>query len=98
MDDLQKIQTEIAQLQKQAEHLMAKRKAEAIETIRALIKANGLTLKDLGITEKDSTRVGVPVPVKYRWNDQTWTGRGRQPKWVDDFLAGGGTLESICVK
>ena len=39
-----------------------------------------------------------PVPPKYRNpNDpsQTWTGRGRQPKWVAELLAGGYTIEQL---
>ncbi len=39
-----------------------------------------------------------PVPPKYRNpNDpsQTWTGRGRQPKWVSELLAGGFTLDQL---
>lgn len=25
----------------------------------------------------------------------TWSGKGRRPRWVDDYLANGGTLEDI---
>lgn len=98
MDDLQRIQDEIASLQKQAEQMIAQRKADAIEEIKSKIKAFGLTAKDLGLSDKPSARAGVAVPIKYRMNDQTWTGRGRQPKWVDEFIANGGELESIKIK
>lgn len=98
MDDLKKIQDEIVNLQKQANSLIAQRKAEAIDDIKAKIKAFGITLKDLGLVDKSSSRVGIPVPIKYQLNDQTWTGRGRQPKWVEDYLAAGGTLEAVRIK
>ena len=98
MDDLQKIQNEIAQLQRQAEQLISQRKAEVIESIKAQIKTYGITLKDLGLTDKVSSRAGQSVPVKYRMQEHTWTGRGRQPKWVDDYLAAGGNLEDVRVK
>ena len=38
MDDLQKIQNELAQLQRQAEQQISQRKAEVIESIKAQIK------------------------------------------------------------
>ena len=43
-------------------------------------------------------KVKRPVAVKYRTPDgQEWTGRGRQPKFVVEFLANGGTLEQLAV-
>lgn len=96
MDELQRIQAEIAQLQKQAEDMIAQRKAAIIEEIRGHIKAFGITAKDLGFSDKGPAK--IVVPVKYRFHDQTWTGRGRQPKWVDDYLASGKSLEDILVK
>ena len=27
----------------------------------------------------------------------TWSGRGRQPKWVAEFLAKGGKIESLAI-
>lgn len=41
------------------------------------------------------------VAPKYRNPDDpdtTWTGRGRQPVWVREFLDSGGTLESITIQ
>ena len=99
MDDLQKIQNEIAQLQRQVEQLISQRKAEVIESIKELIKTYGITTKDIGLLDKPhSSRAGQTVPVKYRLHEQIWTGRGRQPKWVDDYLAAGGNLEDVRVK
>lgn len=98
MDEVRKIQEEIAALQKQAEQLIAQRKVEIIETIKAQIKTYGITAKDLGLGEKAPSRSGISVPIKYRLNDDTWTGRGRKPKWVEDYLASGGSLETIQVK
>lgn len=40
------------------------------------------------------------VPPKYRNPDnsaQTWTGRGRKPKWVEAHLAKGGALEEVLI-
>lgn len=41
---------------------------------------------------------GAAVSPRYRNPDdasQTWSGRGRQPKWVADALAGGKTLDQL---
>ena len=73
-------------------------KAEVIEEIRSKIKIYGITPKDLGLSDKSSQRAGVIVPIKYRQGDQTWTGRGRQPKWVEDYLAAGGSLDTVRIK
>lgn len=59
-------------------------------------KARGAPKKPRG---KSST-AGVKVPAKYRHPENgelTWTGRGRKPKWVEDWLAGGGSLEQVTI-
>ena len=40
------------------------------------------------------------VAPKYRDpkdSENTWTGRGRKPKWVEAFLNSGGQLEQIAI-
>lgn len=97
MDKIQKIQEQIAALQKEADQLIAQQRAEVIDAIKSQIKTYGLTAKDLGLLERHSSRVGMVVPVKYRLNDDTWTGRGRKPKWLEDYLSQGGNLETLRV-
>lgn len=41
---------------------------------------------------KDGKRV---PPTKYQLNGQSWTGRGRKPLWVINYLSSGGQLEDI---
>ena len=41
------------------------------------------------------------VPAKYANPTdpvQTWTGRGRKPAWVNDFLTSGKTLDDLMIK
>lgn len=97
MDKIQKIQEQIAALQKEADQLIAQQRTEVIDAIKSQIKTYGLTAKDLGLLERPSSRVGMVVPVKYRLNDDTWTGRGRKPKWLEDYLSQGGNLETLRV-
>ena len=97
MDDLEKIQAQILELQRKADDLVHQKKAEVIADLKAKIKAYGLTFKDIGLPEKYPNRNTQTVAVKYRLGEFTWTGRGRKPKFVEDYLAGGGTLEELLV-
>ena len=51
MDKIQKIQEQIAALQKEADQLIAQQRADAIDAIKSQIKTYGLTAKDLGLLE-----------------------------------------------
>lgn len=72
----------------------------------ALAKEEGLELDDLlGIGPKQSKKkvsTGVKVPAKYQHPKDAslqWTGRGRQPKWVAEYLKGGKKkLDSLLIK
>ena len=97
MDDLEKLQAQIADLQRKAEDLLHQKKAAVIEEVKAKVKSYGLTMKDLGLSDKPHTKATQAVAVKYRHGDYSWTGRGRQPKWVVDYIAQGGTLEDLLV-
>jgi DNA-binding protein H-NS len=72
-------------------------KAAARDEIFALAKSVGLTPQEL---LKDSAP-GAKKPVSVRYRNpadasQTWTGRGRSPKWVLDSRAAG-TLDAALV-
>ena len=76
-------------------------KANTLKELAALAASKGFTLDELlgsGVATEKKER--APVAVKYRHPqnaDLTWTGRGRQPKWIVEFLATGGTLEQLAV-
>lgn len=100
MDELEKIQRQIAELQQKAEQIQKQKKAEVLEEVRAKIKAYGLTARECGfsIDEKPAVKgQRKPVAIKYRSGEHTWTGRGRKPKWVEAYLANGGKLEDLSV-
>jgi len=74
-------------------------KAQALKDLAALAAERGFSLDELlGTVSEKKER--SPVAVKYRHPtnaDQAWTGRGRQPKWVAEFVQQGGTLEQLAV-
>ena len=86
--------TTLAELIKQKEALEAQiantrqsELADAIRKVKALVAEHGLTQKDVFGSSKGAkkTNGGGKVAAKYRdpSSGQTWTGRGKAPKWID---------------
>ena|SRR5471030_717766 len=93
---------ELRELQKKIELLLLTRqkqdRAAAIEEIYAIAHRLGTPLRDL----MDGTGRGTitKVAVQYRNpNDpsQQWTGRGRQPKWIKQWIDAGKALDEMRV-
>ena len=60
--------------------------SEAVSQVRALVTEFGLTAQDVFPAGKArSASAGSKVAPKYRnpATGQTWTGRGKAPKWID---------------
>ncbi len=60
--------------------------ADAVAQVRSLIDQYQLTERDVFPSgRRASSRTGSKVPPKYRdpLTGQTWTGRGKAPKWID---------------
>jgi DNA-binding protein H-NS len=76
-------------------------KARIRKELEALAAANGYSLEELLVdTGEKSKRAGKPVAAKYRHPEEpslTWSGRGRQPKWIVEFLANGGKIETLAI-
>jgi DNA-binding protein H-NS len=79
----------------------ARDKKEVLLKIRAMAAAGGYTLEELvaGANSLDQTKTVRPISAKYRPNkvDLTWTGRGRQPRWVVEYLATGKSLSDLLI-
>lgn len=75
-------------------------KANILNEVRAFAKARGFALEELVGKEVKIKASAGKVKVKYRHPENAsleWTGRGRQPKWVTEWQAKGGSLESLTV-
>ncbi len=76
-------------------------KARFRKELEALAAKSGYSLEELlADGGEKAKRVGKPVAAKYRHPDEqslTWSGRGRQPKWVAEFLANGGKIETLVI-
>ena len=78
----------------------AQDKVKILNETRAFVKARGYALEDLLGKEVKAKGPTGKVKVKNRHPDNPtleWTGRGRQPKWVADWLAAGGGLDALMV-
>lgn len=78
----------LAQRDALEQQIAAARKAEvanAVQEIRGLIEAFGLTAEDVFSSAKPK-RLTSSVAPKYRdpVTGQTWTGRGKPPIWIKD--------------
>lgn len=76
-------------------------KTKALKEVEAFAAERGFSLDDLlGNNPIKAKKEKGIVAVKYRHPkdaELTWTGRGRQPKWIAEFLAKGGTLAQLVV-
>jgi DNA-binding protein H-NS len=74
---------------------------EGLEKIKSIAAEYGLSadeLKSLSANKVSSKRGSVAPKYRDPNNpEQTWTGRGRKPKWVEAFLNTGGQLEQITI-
>jgi DNA-binding protein H-NS len=93
--DLRNLQEQIKQEMKKREHQEV---AKAREQILAIAQSVGVPLKDLmnsGIRAKTGS-----VAVRFRNPDnsaQQWTGRGRQPLWVKEWVDSGKSIDGLRV-
>jgi DNA-binding protein H-NS len=88
--------TELMQLRSRVDRLVEQKKTEAQTELRAkianLAKAQGLSLEDVLGGKRRSGRGKGTVAIKYRDPknpENTWTGRGRTPRWMAAAMRGG---------
>ncbi|MEY4763103.1 MAG: hypothetical protein RLZZ200_2959 [Pseudomonadota bacterium] len=104
-----KIKARIAELQKELAKA-EKSKEPAIRKVLALMKKLGVTVSDLGkasapsaapVAKKKSSKAGGtrgPAPIKFRDGaGNTWSGRGKTPRWLAEAEKAGMNREQFAV-
>jgi DNA-binding protein H-NS len=93
------LQTQIAQLTAQAEAARKVELAGVIAEIKQKMAECGITIEDLGEKRAKHPSNGVSVPVKYRHpaTGQTWTGRGKYPRWLAAEIAAGKDITAFAI-
>lgn len=77
--------------------------SEVRNKVIAFAREQGYTIDELfgeGVRAKPSKNAGRPVAPKYRNPadpGQTWTGRGKRPRWVQAAIDAGQSLESLSI-
>jgi DNA-binding protein H-NS len=99
MATYKELQSQIEALKQQAE---AQRKAEiatVVADIRAKMDEYGITLADLGTRRASASSKGSTVAPKYRnvQTGETWTGRGKMPRWLQNAVDSGKSKESFLI-
>jgi DNA-binding protein H-NS len=94
---------ELKELERAIPKEIRRREAEERVKVRreleAFAQSRGFSLHDI-VTESGVRHTRGAVGVKYRHPQQAdlaWSGRGRKPRWVEAWLADGGTLEQLAV-
>jgi DNA-binding protein H-NS len=102
----EKTMTTYKELKAQAEALLRQaevaRRAEiasVVAEIQAKMKEYGISIDDLKPGARKSKTRG-PAAAKYRnpATGESWSGRGRAPKWLAEELARGGSKDAFLVK
>lgn len=81
--------------------LRKERVSKLREKVHAMLKAEGYTFDDIfGRVRAKNKRAGVPVPPKYRNpadSEQTWSGRGKRPRWFNAALKAGKKEKDLAI-
>lgn len=109
-----KIEKEIARLKKQAQALQSKKRLPVIRSIIKSMKEYDITPEELvaaysktGASKPRAAKPNTgkrgprgPVPAKYRHPDsgETWTGRGKAPRWITEAEAAGRKREEFLIE
>jgi len=75
------------ELEKQIQEARQRELAEAVAKVRALVEEYGLTTEDIFPPARAArSGAGSKVAPKYKnpATGETWTGRGKPPKWIQD--------------
>ncbi len=96
LSELKGLQVEI---EKEIKNRQQQEVTKAREQILSIAQGLGISVEELlANTGGKSKGTGKKVEAQYRNpadNAQTWTGRGRQPRWIADGLASGKTLDDF---
>ena len=71
-----------------------RRKREALAAAETAAREFGFNLADLTVAKATRGKV-APKYANPQDPTQTWTGRGRKPRWVQDALDAGKSLENL---
>lgn len=98
LEDLKQLQDD---LEKAIKSKAKEAKKTALQQIHNIANEHGLDLDEVldGLKNPAKKTAGKVAP-KYKNpadDSQTWTGRGRKPKWVEEWLNSGKSLDDLAI-
>lgn len=99
MASLQELMAQRAALEKQIEETQLRERSDAITKVKSLMADYGLSIADLSGRAKGVPKAPSKVAAKYRnkATNETWSGRGLKPKWLQAAINGGAKLDDFAV-
>jgi DNA-binding protein H-NS len=100
---------QLRELMQQARETLSRRIQERLDEFRALAREAGFEVSLTKVGERPRRRSAEAgdgedrrrdVSPKYRNPDnasETWSGRGRKPRWLEERLSGGAPLEDFLI-
>jgi DNA-binding protein H-NS len=96
----QELKAKAEQLLREAEEVRVREIQGAIDDIRQKMAQFGLTLRDIepGVSGPRRSSSGKGTKAKAKFRDpagNTWSGRGKRPKWLTDAIAKGHRIDEF---
>lgn len=76
----------------------AKKKEQAMAAAQQVAEEHGFSLKELLAGGKPAKSTIAPKYTNPDNTSETWTGRGRQPRWVKGHLDAGRSIDDLLIK
>ncbi len=104
MSSLQDLLAQRAEIEKKIADVQREEHSTAVNKVRAMMAEFGLTAADIAgktpaVRPSGAGKPTGKVAAKYRnaATEETWSGRGLQPKWLKAALAAGAKIEDFAV-
>ncbi|MBN8292251.1 H-NS histone family protein [Rhodobacter sp. NTK016B] len=93
---------ELKQLKKEVDAAVIeyaeRERRRALEEVEAFARERGLTVADLNqLVAKKTRKPAAPKYANPEDPSQTWSGRGRRPRWIEAALSDGKSLEDMAI-
>lgn len=95
LDELKKLQKDV---KKAVSSFEDRARKKALAEADAVVRQHGFTIEQLlGKPAKSTRSLAVPKYANPANPEQTWTGRGRKPKWIIEALDSGKSLDDMAI-
>ena len=99
MSTYKELKAQAEALLKQAEAARRAEIASVVADIQARMKEYGISLNDLkGGQRRPNARAAVAAKYRNPATGESWSGRGRAPKWLAEELAKGRSKDAFLIK